>query len=241
MKKIQNRKINIYILEPKWYPSKALKILKSFAIVDKAKVNQRKIGNISRYDCLIVRLKHYISKELMEKSRKLKLIASPTTGLNHIDLNAARQLGVEVLSLRNEKRFLSKISATAEYTIALMMALLRRIPAACYSVNRRHWDRDLFKGTELKGKTLGIIGYGRLGGMVANYARSFGMKIICYDTCHKALKRHVKQVPLNTLLRRSDVITVHIPYEDKTRNFVDAKIFNKMKKGTYLLIPQGVK
>src|SRR6185295_17876891 len=111
----------------------------------------------------------------------LKVIVTAATGVDHIDTDYATARGIEVLSLRGESEFLESVSASAEHTWALLLALVRRIPQAFASVQRGEWNRDLFRGHELKDKRLGIVGLGRVGRKVAIYARAFGMRTAAYD------------------------------------------------------------
>jgi D-3-phosphoglycerate dehydrogenase len=174
-------------------------------------------------DCsgIMVRLAHRIDKEVIARAGRLSFIASPTTGLNHIDVAAAEQRGVAVLSLRGEREFLDTIHATAEHTWALLLTLLRNVPAAHRSVLDGAWDRDRFRAHELFGRTLGIIGYGRIGSKVANYGRAFGMTIAACDP-FVAPPPDVRRVDLNELFAISDVISVHAPFSADTSGMIGA-------------------
>ena len=150
---------------------------------DEARVILRELGEVAEgnldreellarlpgYDVLIVRLAHQVDREVIDTGRHLKVIVSATTGLDHIDTSYAASKGIAVLSLRGEAAFLDSIWATAEHTWALLLAVLRRIPQAFASARAGHWDRDLFRGNELAGKRLGIVGLGRVGRKVARY------------------------------------------------------------------------
>ena len=127
------------------------------------------------------RLAHRIDKSFFEQPVRLRVLATPVTGLDHIDLEACRGHGVRVVSLKGEVEFLKSIRATAELTIALTLALLRQIPEAASSVEAGHWNRDAFRGRELFGRTAGLVGVGRLGTIVAGYLRAFGMEVLGYD------------------------------------------------------------
>ncbi|HEU4629848.1 MAG TPA: NAD(P)-dependent oxidoreductase, partial [Gemmatimonadaceae bacterium] len=120
-------------------------------------------------DVLWVRLRHRIDAEVLHAAPRLRMLVTPTTGLNHVDLAAARARDVDVLSLRGEVAFLRDVRATAEHTIALILALLRRLPAAAAHAAAGGWERDRFRGHELYGRTVGVVGYGRLGRIVARY------------------------------------------------------------------------
>ena len=184
-------------------------------------------------DVIITRLSYSINSEFIEKTPQLKVIVSATTGLDHIDLDLAKRKGIEVLSLRGETEFLSSITATAELTWGLLLSLIRHIPHASADVMKGNWNRDCFRGYELQNKTLGIIGYGRLGKIVANYGKAFGMNVIAYDP--HISNGYVPLVGLNQLMSESDVISLHVPYTEGTRNLLGEKEFALTKKGTLLI------
>ncbi len=139
------------------------------------------LAAVSSADLLWVRLRHTIDREVIDASARLRAIASPTTGLNHIDVAYAEQRGIEIISLRGETEFLQGIFATGEHTLALILALVRHVPAAARQVVEGGWNRDPFRGRELHGKVAGIVGYGRVGRMVGEYLRSLGMKVLATD------------------------------------------------------------
>jgi D-3-phosphoglycerate dehydrogenase len=186
-------------------------------------------------------LRHAIDQGLLRKARQLKIIATPTTGLNHIDLESAAQQGVLVLSLRGEVEFLRDVRATAEHTIGLMLSLLRNIPSAERHVRGGEWNRDQFKGHELYEKTAGIVGYGRLGRLVAMYLRAFGMKVIASDPHLDAEARRlaasqgVEFVPLSELLERADIVSLHVNLDPATAGFFGPEQFAQMKAGAWFV------
>jgi D-3-phosphoglycerate dehydrogenase len=188
-------------------------------------------------DVLWVRLKHKIDREVMEAAPNLRMIATPTTGLNHIDLGEAERRGIHVISLQGAADFLQSVYATAEHTVALILGLMRHLPGAHEHVISGHWNRDLFIGNELHGKTAGVIGYGRLGKIVARYLRSFGMRVLATDVRTTEDDEHsdVAIVSLHHLLRTSDVVTVHVPLSDRTRGFVGSREFACMKPGSWFI------
>lgn len=191
-------------------------------------------------DTLWVRLRHTIDSEVMDRAPRLRLIATPTTGLNHIDLDEAARRGIRVISLRGETAFLDRIHATAEHTLALTFALLRHVPAASRHVTEGGWNRDLFRGRELRGKTAGVVGYGRIGRMVAACLQALGMKVLATDP---AVNRaapggpasEIEFVPLAALLERADLVTLHVVFNEKTRAFFGASEFARMKPGAWFI------
>jgi D-3-phosphoglycerate dehydrogenase len=184
-------------------------------------------------DILWVRLRHAIDAEVIERSPRLRYIVSPTTGLNHIDLVAAERRGIQILSLRGEQEFLRNVRATAEHTLALILALLRHIPAATRHVAGGGWDRDAFRGRELFGKTAGLVGFGRLGRMVGRYLTAFEMHLLATDPSTEGapILPAVRFVPLMALLREADVVTLHASYSEENRRFFGAEEFATMKPG----------
>ena len=229
-------RIRILNCEPKGYSREALSILRGVAEVDEIACDRGQlIERIGVYDGLIVRLGHRVDGEVMAAAPKLKFVATATTGLNHIDLVEAARRKIEVISLRGERAFLDTIHATAEHTWALLLALIRRLPGAVRSVHAGAWDRDHFIGSELHGKTLGIVGYGRLGSKVAGYGLVFGMKVLAHDPHAKAFEHGVTAVTLERLARESDVVSLHVPYCTDTTKMVGRSFFGMMKRGSLLI------
>jgi D-3-phosphoglycerate dehydrogenase len=173
----------------------------------------------------------------MAAAPRLKTIVTPTTGLNHIDLNEAHRRGITVLSLQGETEFLNDIRATAEHTVGLMLSLLRRVPSAVGDVQKGNWDRDLFKGHELFAKTIGIIGYGRLGRIVAKYLRAFDARILVSDPHfdQATLDPGISAVGLDDLLQESNIVSLHVSLSDRTRSFFGKEQFSKMKPGGWFV------
>lgn len=192
------------------------------------------LQHISHFDILFVALRNVIDAQMLMQARRLKYIVTPTTGLDHIDVEAAKQQGIEVLSLQGETEFLSTVTATAELTWGLLLALIRNIPAAYEDVLLGRWRRDHFKGTELKGKTLGIIGCGRLGSMVADYAQAFRMNVLAFDS-NPEPRKGVQFVALGNLLASSDIVSVHLPLAHDTRGFLRSAELAAVKPGALLV------
>jgi len=223
-------------LEPEGYSEKALEILRGFSDVAEGPLTREELLDcISHYDAVIVRLGHQIDETVLDAAKRLKVIASATTGLNHIDCTYAKIRGIEIISLRNETEFLDTIHATAEHTWALILSLIRNVPTAVQHVNSNGWNRDIFKGSELYGKTLGVIGYGRLGKKVAGYGVAFGMEVLTTDIKPVKVDSGVDLVSLNELLSRADIVTIHVPYDTTTHAFLGENEIKTMKFGSYLL------
>ena len=157
-------------MEPEGYCDSAKSIIENIGKVDYRLLNRNQLKTVlPKYDILIVRLKHQIDKEILELTDRLKIIVTATTGLDHIDLEYTTKKNIAVLSLKGELAFLDSVQATAEHTWALLLSLIRNIPQAFSSVKNNTWERDKYKGIELHGKTLGLIGYGRIGSKIAKY------------------------------------------------------------------------
>lgn len=222
----------ILITEPKDYSPKALAIYKSLGKVF--------YGNKPRPDAdiIVIRLAYKIDKFWLDKMPKLKIIVSPTTGLNHIDLNEVKKRGINVISLKGRTGFLNDIPSTAEETIALMMALVRNIPWAFEDVKAGRWNRDKWRGHQLLNKTLGLLGCGRLGKIVAKYGKAFGMRILGTDpnVDERVLTRqNIEKVPMEKLFKESDILSIHVTLEPDTHNLVSEKYLRMMKPTAYLI------
>jgi D-3-phosphoglycerate dehydrogenase len=166
----------------------------------------------------------------------LKAIVTATTGLDHIDVCYARSKGIAILSLRGETDFLRTVSATAEHTWALLLALLRRIPHAFAAVQRGEWHRDAWRGHELDGKRLGLVGLGRVGQKVARYGLTFGMDVAAYDPYAVEWVEGVECFPeLAELLGRSDVLSLHVPLNNETTGLLGTHELAMLPTGSVLI------
>jgi D-3-phosphoglycerate dehydrogenase len=185
---------------------------------------------------LWVRLRHRIDDELLNAAPRLRVLVTPTTGLNHVDMAAADARGIDVLSLRGESAFLRDVRATAEHTIGLMLALLRHLPEAAADAARGRWERDRFKGSELYGKTVGVVGYGRLGTIVTRYLRAFDAQVLVADP-HKSQEDvgDATLVGLDELLVASDIVTLHASYGPGTHAMFGAMQFATLKPGAFFV------
>ncbi len=188
-------------------------------------------------DVLFVRLRNYIDAEIMDLAPNLRAIVSPTTGLGHIDTEAAAARGVEILSLQNAGSVLNDVRATAEHTIGLILAMLRHIAEAVNHTRLGHWDRDLFRGREIHRKNVGIVGYGRLGRIVARYLLAFDARVLATDRpdWHGSADAGVIMMPLPDLLRQSDIVSLHVNVTPSTRGFFGRACFEAMKPNAYFV------
>jgi D-3-phosphoglycerate dehydrogenase len=186
-------------------------------------------------DVLMVRLGRHIGAPLLARAPKLRFILTATTGLDHIDVDAARHAGVRVISLRECPEAIRDVTATAEHCFGLILALARRIPWAADHVLAGGWDRDRFWGVQLAGKRLGIVGYGRIGTMVAHYASAFGMEIVAFDSVPHKIRAPAKPLGLGELLQSSDVVTLHVTAAPENRHVIDAAAVARMKEGAMVI------
>ncbi|KXG11091.1 D-3-phosphoglycerate dehydrogenase [Anoxybacillus sp. P3H1B] len=188
---------------------------------------------LHEFDALLVRSATKVTEDLLVKMPNLKIVGRAGVGVDNIDVEAATRHGVVVINAPNGNTI-----STAEHTFAMMAALVRHIPQAHVSVKSREWNRSAFVGSELHGKHLGIVGFGRIGSEVAKRARAFGMNVHVYDpflTKERAEKLGVSICSLDEVLALSDIITVHTPLTKETKGLLGEKNLAKTKKGVYLL------
>lgn len=194
---------------------------------------QRLYSELATADALIVRSSTTVDEELLAAAPKLQVIGRAGVGVDNIDLAAATARGIPVINAPAG----NTVSA-AEHTMALILAVARRIPSADRSIRDGEWDRSRFAGTELRGKVLGLIGAGRIGGEVVKRARAFGMRVIAHDpylTPERAAKLGVVRVELGELISRADVITLHLPLTSATEGLIGREELAAMKP-TALLV-----
>lgn len=229
--------IKILVAEPFDFSPVAVQILQRAGEVTLRHCDREHLRNAFReFDVVWFRLAHRIDPTFFNSALKCRLLVTPVTGLDHIDLEACVAHGVRVASLRGEVEFLKDIRATAELTIGLTLALLRKIPQAAADVMAGNWNRDVFRGGELHGKTIGLVGVGRLGTIVARYFRAFDANVIGYDPRpdfpHEAANRVDS---LDALLERADIVSLHVNYHAGTRHLLSSPEFARMKLGAVLV------
>lgn len=221
----------------KEYPHEARKILSRIGKVEYRTLEQKSFEQIiGNYDIAVTALGLRFDAVVLEKARELKAIVTATTGLDHIDLERAKKKCIVVLSLRGETNFLNTITGTAELAAGLMIDLLRRTPHAFDDVKNGRWNRDAFRGHNLYGQMLGIVGMGRLGRWMARYGNAFGMRVQFFDPyVKKSPSKKYVRVSFATLLKTSDVISIHVHLGKDTENLFSAREFAQMKKTAYLI------
>lgn len=221
------------------YPQAALEILSILGEVKMIGPNQKVMEvEIATADILVIQLGVTVTKTVVDSAKNLKVIATATTGLDHIDVDYAKAKGIEVISLRGETEFLNTITSTAELAFGLIIDLLRNISTSFEAVKNYQWDNNQFVGQSLSTKVLGIVGLGRLGKMTARYGNAFGMTVIAFDPHlpeEEFANSHCQKVEFNDLLSRSDIISIHVHLNKETKDMFDTRVFKKMKETAYLI------
>lgn len=189
---------------------------------------------VAPYDALVVRSQTKVTAEVIEAGRNLKVIGRAGIGLDNVDVEAATRRGVMVVNAPQ-----SNVLSAAEHTLALLLALARNLPQADAALRSGRWERERFQGVELHGKTLGIVGLGRVGTMVAQRALAFGMRLIAFDpyvSRDRARSLGIELMPdLGALLVQSDFITVHLPRTSETEALIGDRELDLMKEGAGLV------
>ena len=194
---------------------------------------QELLDAVAQSDALITRSGTAVTQELVDAGSRLRIIGRAGVGLDNVDVDACTRRGILVINAPT-----ANIMSATEHTMAMLLSLCRNIPEAHASVRRGEWTRAKFMGMELNGKTLGIIGLGRIGTRVTTRARAFGMRVISYDPYVAQTvfdKIGAEQVSFEQLLEQADVITVHTPLTDETRGMIGAEHMARMKDGVVLL------
>ena len=198
-------------------------------------LTQDELGErIGEFDALLIRSGTKVTAELIARAERLKVIGRAGTGVDNVDVEAATKRGIIVANAPE-----SNSVAAAEHTIALALALYRNVPRAHASLAAGRWERSEFKGRELYGKTLGVIGFGRIGQLVAQRAMAFGMEVVAYDKFVAAERFRELGIEgvgsTEELYRRADIITIHLPRTAETVNWIDADAISRMKTGVMII------
>jgi D-3-phosphoglycerate dehydrogenase len=192
------------------------------------------VRSVKDYDILVVRSRTKVTKEVIDANSAMKVIARVGVGLDNIDVKHAESKNIQVINAE-----VAAMNAVAELVIGLMLSLARNIPVADAGIKNGKWLKKELKGTELKGKYLGIVGVGKIGRRIGRIARGFGMNIIGYDVV-PIDQQFAKEVglittDLNTLLGSADFVTMHVPLTDDTRHMINEEKLNLMKKTAYII------
>lgn len=216
---------------------KCVEILKNVSGIQvdvNTKLTPEELKNIIKgYHGLVVRSATKVTKEIIEAADNLKVIGRAGTGVDNIDTNAATKRGIVVMNTPGGNTI-----TTAEHAVSMLLSLSRKIPQATASMRKGEWEKKKFEGTEVTGKTLGILGVGNIGSVVADRAMGLKMNVIAYDpfiSQEAANRLGIELVSIDDLYKKSDFISIHVPLTNETKNIVDAKAFSKMKKGVKLI------
>jgi D-3-phosphoglycerate dehydrogenase len=188
------------------------------------------LRDAANYDAMVVRSRTRIPKEVIDAATNLKIVVRGGVGLDNIDVPYAKAKGVEV---RNTPKASS--NSVAELALGYMLALARKIPQASMSMTAGEWKKKQLKGSEIGGKTLGLIGFGNIGGALGAKATALGMDVIFYDVISPPDPGEAKQVSLDEVLTQSDFISLHVPKLPATTNMLNAEAFAKMKDGVHVI------
>ncbi|MDH3219432.1 MAG: phosphoglycerate dehydrogenase [Gammaproteobacteria bacterium] len=203
-------------------------------VVQSSKLSEAELYDlIGDFDGLAIRSSTKVTAELLENAKNLKVVGRAGIGVDNVDVTACTRRGIVVMNTP-----LGNAITTAEHAMAMMLALARHIPQANSSTHAGKWEKARFMGVELTGKTLGLIGAGNIGSIVAEKAIGYGLHVQAYDpflTEERADKLRVKKVDLDTLLASSDIVSLHVPKTPETSNIIGASAINKMKKGSMLI------
>lgn len=209
-----------------------IEILKNagFEVVQKTGLSPEELAKvIPDFDGIIIRSATKVTKEVIDAANNLKVIGRAGIGLDNVDRDAAKERGVKVVNTPTATSI-----SVAELALGMMFSAARRIPQASVSTKSSKWEKKKFKGFELYGKKLGIIGIGRIGSEMAKRAKALGMEVIAYDPYVKT-SDYSNIVDLDTLLKESDYISLHIPKTSETEHILDKTAFDKMKEGVVII------
>lgn len=210
--------------------------LKRVAIVDvKPPDRQWVLQHIHEYDAIFVSLMVPMDEEIISRATRLKKLITCSTGLDHLDLRALESRGIELQSIKTDFDLLDQVTATAELAWALALAASRKLPAAHNAAMQGIWAREIYRGRQLSGRTLGILGVGRLGKMMADYGRAFRMRVLGCDNNPRQKLDHVQYVDFKTLLAESDVLSIHIHLTEANRGLINRDALKLMKKDAIIV------
>lgn len=194
---------------------------------------------INEFDAIFTnpnKSKVFIGSEILNSTKRLKVICTASTGTNHIDKLYVAKLGIPILSLTEERDVINQISSTAELAFSLTMASLRHVVKSHQAVLGGEWDYEKYIGRQMNSLTVGVIGYGRLGSMYSKYCIAFESSILVYDPYKKVCEDGIKQVAsLEELLQESDVIAIHVHVTEETIGMIDKKCFDLMKRDVVIV------
>ena len=235
-------KPNALIIEAEYYPQEFLRRLEAkVSITESSAVTQEQLRNdllLHDTEILFCGLGINIDESLLGQVANIKYVVSPATGTNHLDLDYLNARNIKLIYLGDFSNEISNVFSTAELAWSLLLAVVRRIIPAHGSVVSGSFDRGPFLGVDLAGRTLGIIGYGRLGRRVAEYGQAFGMRVVVCDIDDSKvlnLANGITALTLDQLLSTSDVVSIHVPLNEHTHRLITGMQISKMKNGAVLI------
>lgn len=232
--------MQIGILEPKDFSQKAIKDLNelgSLELFDGQNLDEF----IGDKEVLFIRLGNFIGNDFLQKAKNLKYICTPTTGLNHIDLEECEKRDIKIVSLKGEYEFLSTIRATPEHTFGLVLSLLRNYKEAFLNQKNNKWDRELYKGFELYENNVGIIGFGRVGKILAKYFETFGAKVYFYDNDDsiKGIHSANKLLRIEEVVNQSNIVILTASYSESNHQFFDKQYIDLLENKYFINTARG--
>lgn len=192
------------------------------------------LDQIGKYDAYHASASVRIDRELLEYAPRLRLIGSPSTGTDHIDFDELRARSITCLDIAKEYELINSFTATSELAFGLLLALIRNIPQGKKAAEKGAWLREALAGFQLSGKTLGVLGLGRLGIISSRIAQGFGMRVIAHDVRNRDVEG-VAMVDFGSLLNKSDVLTVHLHLNPTTDGLIDSNAFREMKRTAIII------
>jgi D-3-phosphoglycerate dehydrogenase / 2-oxoglutarate reductase len=234
--------MKIMIADPAPIDANALMVLRGImddsgpAVVDQGASGPSLDAAFTTHDVVWVKLAERITADRLPTKPRTRVLACNTTGIDHIDVNACTERGIQVLSLKGETAFLRTVRATAELSWGLLLLLQRQLLQACDDVILRgRFARERFRGSELLGKTLGVLGVGRLGEAVCGYGRAFGMRVIGCDPRSDFPTDVCERVSMAELLRDSDVLSIHVDHSVANHHLINATVLQQMKPSAVII------
>jgi D-3-phosphoglycerate dehydrogenase / 2-oxoglutarate reductase len=223
--------MRVLLLEPNKFPSAAIDLLRSHGL----KVFDDESICDTSAEILFVRLAKNINKTFINQYPNLKYIVSPTTGLNHIDVEYAFQKEISIVSFNDDKKIIEEIRSTTELGIGNLIALMRKIPQAYESVRSGYWDRLPYSGSDINNKKVLVIGFGRLGKQIAKVYDVFGAKVSVFDKPNFAISEFPVVKNLINEIGKFDIISVHLSLDADSTNLLSKEILSNINKTAVLL------
>ncbi len=199
-------------------------------IVDTQSSKEVIVQDIAQYHGLVIRSRFPIDKPFLQKAKNLRFVARVGSGLENIDVNAAATMNIAVLAAPE-----GNSPSVGEHSLGMLLSLLNKLPQGNKEVRTGKWRREANRGEELGGKTIGIIGYGYTGKQFARKLVGFDVKVLCHDILHDVGDAYAKQVPLKTIHDQADVVSIHLPLNERTQQYVNHVFIENMKKSFWLI------